>query len=101
VFFDASIETQFGNFMLDCKITDAKMVLPLISDFVKKKEQIKQLGIELEQEKVNLEVARNKFRLGGEPNYAVSKLVDELQRNKQRMELELQILEEKLEGYKV
>ena len=100
-YFDGSVATPYGNFMLECKIPEAKEALALMADFIRAKEQLADLEIQLKQARSKLHLAQERYRGGGEPDYEASGLVDDLQRQKLQLEAKLKVHEDLLKKYKI
>ena len=100
-YFDGSVETPYGNFMLECKIPEAKKALALIADFIAAKEQLADLEKKLNQARSRLHAAQERYRRGGEADYEAYRLVDDLQRQKLQLEAKSKFHEELLKKYKI
>jgi hypothetical protein len=100
-YFDGSVETPYGNFMLECEITEAKEALALIADFIEVKEKLANLEKQLDEARIRLDIAVESFRQGGEPNYEASRLVNDLQRQQFQLEAKSKVQEEGLKKYKI
>lgn len=101
-YFDGSVETPYGSFMLECKISEAKEALALIDDFIKAKEEMADLKRQLSEAENRLSFAQERYRnRGAEPDYEADHLVRDLQRRKFRLETKLKVHEEGLKKYKI
>ena len=100
-YFDGSVETPYGNFMLECKIPEAKETLALISDFIGTKEEAADLEERFKQAESRLDAAQERYRSrGDEPDYEASRLVEDLRRQKLQLEAKSKVHEEWLKKYK-
>ncbi len=87
--------------MLECKISEAQEALVLIADFIKTKEDLADLEKQLNQARNRLDLARQRYQQGVEPDYEASRLVDDLQSRKFQLEAGLKAWGDRLKKYKI
>lgn len=100
-YFDGSVETPYGTYMLECKVAEAEKILTDIAEYLNLKEALKATEEQLDQSRKNLYAAQEKFRKGEGPDYTASRLVNDVQDRQSQLERRVKAHEERLKKYKV
>jgi hypothetical protein len=102
-YFSGSIETPYGDFIIECEINEAKRAFELIADFVNIKRSLEDVRKRLEQAEARFNQAAEIFRRTGKEDKNINSLIDDLKALKYQLEEKLRIggYDEKLKKYRL
>lgn len=100
-YFDGSIETPYGDFVLECEIPEAKKILAAIADLIKTKEELADVATQLTQARNLLDAMQARYRdRGDEPDYEAYRLVQDLERKKLQLDVKVKAYEDRLKKHR-
>lgn len=102
-YFDGSIETPYGDFMLECEVAEAKRAIQFIREFVTAKSQLDDIERKLAKAKEQFQIAGDQMRSrGNDEGYLnASRLVQDLKEQKMKVEARLNAARELVKKYKI